>query len=135
MYILRRNWSLLVQEHLNKSLDVEGIVRQSRFSKPASFLSHPLPECSCRLSWVEVKDHIKGDDGQVLYGGEDTCPKWMHSEHTPIESIGVKDENDDEKVWEEYESNPVEQPDFGHPSSNANVTLPFDQDEEMDPND
>lgn len=135
MYILRHNWTLLLQEHLNKSLGVDGLVWQSQFSKPTSFLSHPLPECSCRIDRLEVKDHVKGKDGRVLYGGEDVCPEWMaHGQDTLPNSGGV-DEIDDESGWEEYESNLAEQPEFGENGRDTNFTLPFDQDDEMDPND
>ncbi|OWM73207.1 hypothetical protein CDL15_Pgr001321 [Punica granatum] len=136
MYVLRRNWTHLVQEHLNKSLEIEGLVRQSQFSKPTSFLSHPLPECSCRIGRPEAMDLVKGKDGHVHFGGEDVCPTWMgHGQDVVLDSKVTKDENDDESGWEEYESNLAEQAEFGKNSRNTNFTLPFDQDEEMDPND
>lgn len=135
MYILRRNWTLLVQEHLNKSLGVEGLMWQSQFSRPTSFLSHPLPECSCRIDPLKVKNHVKGMDGKVLYGGEDVCPKWMKHGQDTLDLKGEKEENDDETGEEEYESNIAEQPEFGESDKNTNIIPSFDQDEEMDPND
>ncbi|KAK4787026.1 hypothetical protein SAY86_010859 [Trapa natans] len=134
MYILRRNWTLLVQEHLNKSLGVEGLIWQSQFSKPTSFLSHPLPECSCRIAPLEVRNHVKGMDGRVMYGGEDMCPKWMEHGQDTQDLKGEKEESDDE-TGEEYESNLSEQPGFGGSDRNTNAIPSFDQDEEMDPND
>ncbi|MBA0854369.1 hypothetical protein Goshw_029560, partial [Gossypium schwendimanii] len=79
MYHPKRNWILSAREHLNRSLSEEGLIRQSLLSKPTSFLSHPIPECSCRISSVEITKPIKGKDGRILFGGELECPKWMQS--------------------------------------------------------
>lgn len=129
MYHPNHNWTLLVQEHLNKSLDEEGLIRQSHWSKSALFISHPLPECSCRLSSVEAPIHVKGDDGQIFYGGEEECPKWM--QHDEVIS---EDGKSDDGEFAEYESDPFEHPESSD-GGKTNVSLVFDQDEEMDPND
>ncbi|KAK8504582.1 hypothetical protein V6N12_017124 [Hibiscus sabdariffa] len=79
MYHPKHEWTLSVKEHLSRSLSEEGLIRQSLLSKPNSFLSHPLPECSCKISSLETAKQIKGKDGRVLYGDEHECPKWMQS--------------------------------------------------------
>ncbi|KAL5554495.1 hypothetical protein UlMin_041896 [Ulmus minor] len=136
MYHPKHNWTLQVQQHLNKSLGEEGLIRQSLMSKPGLFISHPLPECSCRISSAETPVRVKGNDGQFLYGGEEECPKWMQRDQDVIlsESASEEEGKNEEGDSLEYESNVDEQPD-SNDNGNTNVTLSFDQDDEMDPND
>ncbi|KAF5471977.1 hypothetical protein F2P56_008733 [Juglans regia] len=134
MYHTKYNWTLLVREHLNKSLGEEGLTRQSLLSKPASFLSHPLPECSCRTSSPDIPTDVKVDNGRILYGGEDDCPKWMERGDKAVvsESAG-KGGNFENEL--EYEIDVVELPESYDSGGKSNVTLVWDRDEEMDPND
>ncbi|EXB31250.1 hypothetical protein L484_014733 [Morus notabilis] len=136
MYHPKQNWTLLVQEHLNKSLGEEGLIRQSLLSKSASFISHPLPECSCRLSSLETPTRVRGGNDQVLYGGEEECPKWMqHDQDINISESLAEEEGKNEDIdLLEYESNLVEEHESNN-SGNTNASLIFEQDEEMDPND
>lgn len=135
VYNPKYNWTLQVREHLNRSLVEEGLIRQSLLSKSALFISHPLPECSCRMKSVDSPSRVKGDDGKVLYGGEEECPEWMHHDQD-IKPV-VEEGNEDEK-FPDYESNLVDQqqqsPEL-NTSNNTNASPIFDQDEEMDPND
>lgn len=66
-----------MKKHLNSSLAESGLIRQFMLSKPKLFLSHPLPECSCRTSSADDSKPVNSDDGRFLYGGEDICPKWI----------------------------------------------------------
>ncbi|KAI4307030.1 hypothetical protein L6164_030265 [Bauhinia variegata] len=132
MYHPRHNWTILVQEHLNKSLTEEGLIRQSLLSKPKMFLSHPLPECSCRVSSA---NRVKGADGRFLFGDEDECPKWMQhaNEAGPLGKEGTKPEDEG---LPDYESNGFgDEPEFDQSNGKNNQTSPWDVDEEMDPND
>ncbi|GMY14262.1 protein EMBRYO SAC DEVELOPMENT ARREST 30 [Fagus crenata] len=136
MYHPKHNWTLLVQEHLNKSLGEEGLIRQSLLSKPALFISHPLPECSCRISSGDVPTHVKGNDGRDLFGGEDECPKWMqHGEKTVLLESAGEGSKLDETESPEYEDDLDKQSESYESGGKTNVTLVWDQDEEMDPND
>ncbi|KAG4135753.1 hypothetical protein ERO13_D08G235900v2 [Gossypium hirsutum] len=125
MYHPKRNWILSAREHLNRSLSEEGLIRQSLLSKPTSFLSHPIPECSCRISSVEITKPIKGKDGRILFGGEPECPKWMQSARAEKartnETEPAEDEND---VPEQLEPDVI-----------SSLTSLIDHDEEWDPND
>lgn len=127
MYHPKRNWTVLLKEHLNKSLDEDGLIRQSLLSKPSSFLSHPLPECSCRISSIGLSRRRKDDDGRFLYGGEDECPKW-------ISAGAERDKNDDVESLE-YESDLSDQPEPDEDAAKNSDSLPFDHDDEWDPND
>ncbi|XWS57869.1 hypothetical protein CRYUN_Cryun09bG0210300 [Craigia yunnanensis] len=128
MYHPKRNWTLSAKEHLNRSLSEDGLIRQSLLSKPTSFLSHPLPECSCRISSIEITKQIKGKDGRFLYGGEEECPKWMQS----AGAEGVR--NDDTELAEDY-NDVVEQLESDGADVTSSLTSLIDHDEEWDPND
>ncbi|KAI5554770.1 hypothetical protein BDE02_19G037700 [Populus trichocarpa] len=132
-----RTWKRVVREHLNKSLSEDGLIRQSLLSKPTTFLSHPLPECSCRIPSAEVLKQVKGNDGRFLYGGEDECPRWMQlsQEDTRSESAVVEEGSDDNSE-SEYENDGVEQQESDDSRGRSSLTqIPMDQDDEWDPND
>ncbi|KFK37807.1 hypothetical protein AALP_AA3G031700 [Arabis alpina] len=129
MYHPNRNWTLRVRKHLNSSLGDSGLIRQSMLSKPRLFLSHPLPECSCRTSALEDSKQIRSDDGRFLYGGEDECPKW-------IKSAGVEKSKTDDSDQPDYEHDLLtEQSETDEEFAKSKVASAFDQDEEWDPND
>ena len=126
------NWTHTVQEHLNKSLGEEGLIKQAIFSKPTSFLSHPLPECFCRLSsGGEASVHLVKQKDKTVYGDEEKCPDWM-SDGQQIESLDSAEEGDN-KWDEEIESS--EQAESNYDSGKSYLDNLIDQDEEMDPND
>ncbi|XP_015578803.2 protein EMBRYO SAC DEVELOPMENT ARREST 30 [Ricinus communis] len=132
MYHPKQNWTLSVREHLNKSLREDGLIQQSLLSKPTSFLSHPLPECSCRISSSEFRTPVEGNDGRYLYGGEDECPEWIQrgQEVVPLGVEGGKYvENESEN------ENDVVQQESDDSDGKSSGTLPMDQDDEWDPND
>ncbi|CAK9322503.1 unnamed protein product [Citrullus colocynthis] len=131
LYHPMHNWTLTVQEHLNKSLGEEGLIKQAIFSKPTSFLSHPLPECFCRISSGEAPVHLVKEEGKTVYGDEEKCPDWM-SDGQQIESLDSAEEGDN-KWDEDIESS--EQADANYNSGKTYLDNLIDQDEEMDPND
>lgn len=136
VYYPGRNWSLSVQEHLNKSLGEDGLTRESQLSKPISFLAHPLPECSCRTSgYAKIPKAVVDSNKQVLYGGEDECPKWMQNvlPTVSLESVSQKLESDSDTSEDEVDSD--EQPEFDDKDSQKDSVQSSEQDEEMDPND
>ncbi|KAK1319002.1 Uncharacterized protein QJS10_CPB04g00866 [Acorus calamus] len=118
LYHPKRNWTIAVREHLNKTLGFEGLIMQSQASKSVSFLSHPLPECSCRTS--QFLNPVKDKDGELLYGGEDKCPNWMPR------SNNLKEDTIDEADLPEDDIYPEEQPES---------VVASEQDDEMDPDD
>ncbi|KAK1277471.1 hypothetical protein QJS04_geneDACA007232 [Acorus gramineus] len=133
LYHPKRNWTIAVREHLNKTLGIEGLITQSRTSRPSSFLSHPLPECSCRTS--QVSNPVKGRDGEWLHGGEDMCPDWMLRDLVSLKSNALKDEI----IVDEPEDDvyPEEQPESvgGGGGGRMDGSRQSEQDEEMDPDD
>lgn len=137
MYHPRHNWTIAVQELLNESMGQGGLIKESLLSKPTSFLSHPLPECSCRIPSDEITTQVKGKDGRILYGGEDTCPEWMQRgmEIIKVDPGAAEKGKAEEVELPEYETDLDEPPETDDASVNTNTTLLFDQDDEMDPND
>ncbi|XP_017977698.1 PREDICTED: uncharacterized protein LOC18599846 isoform X2 [Theobroma cacao] len=128
MYHPKRNWTLSAKEHLNRSLSEDGLIRQSLLAKPASFLSHPLPECSCRISSVEITKQTKDKDGGFLYGGEEECPKWM-------QSAGAEGVKYDDTESAEDDNDVVEQLESDGADVTSSLTSQIDSDEEWDPDD
>ncbi|KAK6942484.1 GDP-fucose protein O-fucosyltransferase [Dillenia turbinata] len=135
MYHPKLNWTLSVQEHLNRSLGEHGLIRESLLSKPNSFLSHPLPECSCRITSSEVPQ-AKDSDGRILFGGEDECPDWMRHgiEAVTLKAGGAEVDKVDETELSEYDTSLLEHNEESFESGRTNSSS-WDQDEEMDPND
>jgi hypothetical protein len=120
LYYPKRNWTLSVRKHLNNSLTAEGLTRGFRESKPLSFLSHPIPECSCRTPKVLESQPSDPD--------EDTCPKWM------VDKLAAKENaaSQSEQLEDEIDEAEVDSED-GEDSTQSTPSL--DQDEEMDPDD
>ncbi|TYG38224.1 hypothetical protein ES288_D13G204200v1 [Gossypium darwinii] len=128
MYHPKRDWMLSVKEHLNRSLSEDGFFRQSLLSKPNSFLSHPLPECSCRIPSVETAKQIKGKDGRIVFGGEEECPKWMELARAEgARNEDMESAEDDNDTVEQLEPDAVD--------ATSSLTSLIDHDEEWDPND
>ncbi|KAI8566430.1 hypothetical protein RHMOL_Rhmol02G0039900 [Rhododendron molle] len=134
-YHPRRNWTLSVRQHLNKSLGEEGLEREFRQSKPTSFLSHPIPECSCRiLKPTEIASTTNKNkiNHHLSYEGENVCPKWMHE---GVKTVSYQKNPANESESQEDELDFEEQPELDNGGSTTVTTLLLEQDEEMDPND
>ncbi|PNY12388.1 hypothetical protein L195_g009018, partial [Trifolium pratense] len=90
MYQANRTWLKSVRRHLRKSL-LDGIIEASSKSKPLSFLSHPIPECSClRHDSFEAS---KNSSIPLSLGVTHQCPAWMD---TGSVSQSKDKENDDD---------------------------------------
>lgn len=120
-----------MRKHLNASLSEEGIKKKFSQSKPLSFLSHPIPECSCRtIKTSDIQsDSRKAKISQDLLKGEDECPSWMERTRaatiTPENAASEDESEDDIDLGLQYS-------DYQNKKSDS---TPTDQDEEMDPND
>ncbi|CAN0876143.1 O-fucosyltransferase 27 [Linum grandiflorum] len=83
LYEANRTWLASIRQHFRRSL-IDGALNASVASKPLSFLSHPVPECSC----LGTSAH-----SEVDLGVTQRCPKWMNDET----SSRVKDKETDEE--------------------------------------
>lgn len=107
--------------------------------KPRSFISHPLPECSCRLSKPKniIRDTTKGGDGELLYGGEPICPDWLVNGMVSLKPPTPSQKDDVPEDNELPEDDPVPEgpPESDSGSRNEVSSRSSEQDEEMDPDD
>ncbi|KAL0903612.1 hypothetical protein M5K25_028003 [Dendrobium thyrsiflorum] len=135
-YHPKQNWKILVRQHLNDSLGINGFISAAEKSKPNSFISHPLPECSCRAASKpsEVPNPLIGSNGRILYGDEETCPEWLSRGLQLVvpDSTDMKDESEELPEVEPYLGQ--QEQDSGDGNS-GEMTRPSEQDEEMDPED
>ncbi|KAL6525040.1 Protein EMBRYO SAC DEVELOPMENT ARREST 30 [Orobanche minor] len=124
LYHPPRNWTLSVRQHLNKSASEDGVYQESQRAKPMSFLSHPLPECSCTS--------LKNADLHSLYGGLEECPQGLERSPGTVGSREGNSGEDDETQEDETDVDLQESDENSH----ADGTVPsVEQDEEMDPDD
>lgn len=118
--------------HLNKSLEEDGLLREFRTSKPFNFLSHPIPECSCRnFEAAKASESGKGgsQESQFSYDGEVECPSWMQRSFVSLR----KQENENESQ-DDYGDLLDELPDSDEDAMTESPPA-AEQDEEMDPDD
>ncbi|CAA6668106.1 unnamed protein product [Spirodela intermedia] len=130
-----RNWTLAMRESLKKGLGVDGLAaaadRMTEQLPPPSFLSHPLPGCSCRTSPA-------AGDQEVLLGGVEICPEWMRPSPVSVSlrATGGKDDGSEEGGGGEDEVGGEFPPEtVGGSKADAAAAGPSEQDEEMDPDD
>lgn len=97
MYQANRTWLKSVRRHLRKSL-LDGIIEASSKSKPLSFLSHPIPECSClRHDSFEVSKNSSSSLSSQVWKTLDVshkCPAWMDTT-SPVSQSKDKENEDD----------------------------------------
>lgn len=111
LYFPKKSWTLSARKHLNASLAEEGLERQLIHSKPISFLSHPIPECTCTISKTTNKN---------------TCPKWIEDSFTKLQEN--ENEQPDEDETDEQETDLENE-------TNTNDSPSLEEDVEMDPDD
>ncbi|GJT14433.1 hypothetical protein Tco_0861475 [Tanacetum coccineum] len=116
LYFPSRNWTLAARKHLNNSLGEEGLKRQLLQSKPNSFLSHPIPECSCTISKPI---------------GNNECPKWLKDSFLKSRTQENTRENENEQIDVERDEEEIGSDD----EEGRSTYFYLDQDQEMDPND
>lgn len=95
LYQANRTWLTSIRRHLRNSL-LDGLTEASVNSKSLSFLSHPVPECSC-LSHnpAESTSHPSQPSPSLhtALGSVHHCPAWMD---TGVTSLPIEKENDED---------------------------------------
>uniref|UniRef100_A0A7C9EHV2 O-fucosyltransferase family protein n=1 Tax=Opuntia streptacantha TaxID=393608 RepID=A0A7C9EHV2_OPUST len=81
MHQANRTWLSSVRGHLRKTL-LDGLTEASNNSRPLSFLSHPIPECSCLRKKPASNTPLDstsstGFSPQASLGIKHSCPAWM----------------------------------------------------------
>jgi hypothetical protein len=97
LYQANHTWLTSTRSHLRRSL-MDGVMRASTESKPLSFLSHPVPECSClRYDHAKRSLHASSPSSrapvEAALGVVHHCPMWMDS--------GIKTKLKDKEIEED----------------------------------
>lgn len=84
LYQANHTWLTSLRRHLRRSV-LDGLTEASTKSKPLSFLSHPVPECSClRYDPSETSRYASSPAANshlhATLGVANHCPAWMDSE-------------------------------------------------------
>ncbi|GMH20637.1 hypothetical protein Nepgr_022478 [Nepenthes gracilis] len=93
-----RTWLSSVRRHLRKTL-LNGVTEASAKSKPSSFLSHPIPECSCSRSYSAATLHAPPSPSshstplEAALGVLSSCPAWMDSNSNSQPQESEKEED------------------------------------------
>ncbi|KAM1009871.1 hypothetical protein ACFX13_046125 [Malus domestica] len=105
LYHANHTWLMSVRKHLRKRL-VDGLIEASARSKPLSFISHPIPECSClrhnpagkSINATSSPHASTPSHSQVLsaLGVVHYCPAWMENDLTLQSKDKENEENLDE---------------------------------------
>ncbi|KAJ9173135.1 hypothetical protein P3X46_016300 [Hevea brasiliensis] len=100
LYQANHTWLTSIRRHMRRSL-FDGVIEASTKSKPFSFLSHPVPECSClRYDLTETSKHASSPSAQAqveaALGVMHRCPRWMDGE-----SISRSKDKEIEEVLDE----------------------------------
>ncbi|GAB4832460.1 O-fucosyltransferase 27 [Ancistrocladus abbreviatus] len=117
LYQANRTWLSSVRRHLRETL-LTGLVEASTKSKPLSFLSHPVPECSCsRKKSLATTLHASSPSHSSIkasLGVLHSCPTWMDGGF----SSRLREETEEEMDEDENISSGVL---FGHAVENHEV--------------
>lgn len=102
LYQANHTWLSSVRRHLSRTI-LDGLTEAFSNSKPHSFLSHPVPECSCMSheslqsseSSLGSSSHLKA---QVSLGIERKCPAWMDSDIPLLDVENEEELSDDDPI-------------------------------------
>ncbi|KAJ4973999.1 hypothetical protein NE237_007173 [Protea cynaroides] len=103
LYQANRTLLTSIRKHLTRTI-LDGLTESSTRSKPLSFLSHPVPECSClRHDPSEAPSHTLSPSNhsqvQAALGVEYPCPAWMDGyviSHSPKDNDNEEDLNEED---------------------------------------
>lgn len=103
MYQANQTWLRSVRGHLRKVL-LDELMEASKKSKPFSFLSHPVPECSCSTyDSLETSSNASSPSiSSQLWaasGVPHRCPAWM-----PTSSVSHSKEKESEDDLDDDDS-------------------------------
>ncbi|KAK8588609.1 hypothetical protein V6N13_087515 [Hibiscus sabdariffa] len=99
IYHANHSWLTSIRRHLRSSL-IEGLIEASNKSKSSSFLSHPVPECSClRPDSIEMSSNASSPAHPQVHaalGVVHRCPAWMDGE----KDLSSKEKDNEEDIDE-----------------------------------
>lgn len=95
LYQANRTWLTSIRKHLRNSL-LDGLTEASVKSKSLSFLSYPVPECSCSSHDPAKSTSHTSSSSHSLHaalGSVHHCPAWMD---TGVTSLSIEKERDED---------------------------------------
>lgn len=98
LYQANRTWLTSIRKHLRNSL-LDGLTEASVKSKSLSFLSYPVPECSCSSHDPAKSTSHTSSSSHSLHaalGSVHHCPAWMDTSMTSLSIEKERDEDLDE---------------------------------------
>ncbi|KAL5723337.1 O-fucosyltransferase 27 [Ranunculus cassubicifolius] len=98
LYQANRTWLSSIRKQLTKSV-LDGLTVASKTSKPLSFLSHPIPECSC-MKHVPSHASSPSSQTQIALGVHHRCPAWMNLHEPPYPSKENEDLDEEDPISE-----------------------------------
>lgn len=107
LYKGNQTWRLLVRRHLNRTA-LDGLNEAFMNLKPLSFLSHPVPECSCLRQHLSEQasgtaaGSSKRLNSQVLLGVTHSCPGWMETDSSTVSEREVDTEEAGDVLSEQF---------------------------------
>ncbi|XP_031117718.1 O-fucosyltransferase 27 isoform X2 [Ipomoea triloba] len=99
LYQANRTWITSIRKSLRRNL-VDGLVKESKRTRPLSLLAFPIPECSCTMHVSTEKSanasspspHSQISDS---LGPLRRCPSWMMNDHAISQSKEESEEDVD----------------------------------------
>lgn len=103
LYQANHTWIKSIRRQLRKSL-IDGLAEEYNRSKQLSFLSFPVPECSCMKQDSSDKSFRASSPSphsklSTLFGVMQECPAWMDGD-----TVSQLKEKEGEEEFEEDES-------------------------------
>ncbi|XP_068638870.1 O-fucosyltransferase 27-like [Aristolochia californica] len=100
LYEANRTWVTSIRKILSQSL-LDGLDQALKNSKPLSFLSHPVPECSCmKHEVIEASTHATNSSTHFkaldLLGVQYLCPSWMDNDTVSVLDKESEEDSDDD---------------------------------------
>lgn len=86
-----RTWLSSVRKHLRRTL-LDGPMEAYNTSKPLTFLSHPIPECSCLRGKASFSN---GFNPLAAFKVRQSCPAWMGDNI----KLRLKEKESDDEVY------------------------------------
>lgn len=91
MHPANRTWLSSVRKHLRRTL-LDGPMEAYNTSKPLTFLSHPIPECSCLRGKASFSN---GFNPLAAFKVRQSCPAWMGDNI----KLRLKEKESDDEVY------------------------------------
>lgn len=93
-------WIMAVRKNLKSTLDFTELQKPVTMAKKDLFLSHPSPECSCKLAARagSKNDSVAGERSTKPLMYDEVCPRWMENDVTFQLSNEAEDDNEAEAL-------------------------------------